>query len=88
MAIGQYDTYTPIEIFQYVNTIANNGIRVSPSLMKKIVNGNEPFVPQPYNPPMPDSQPASDEEISQPIAESEPLYLPEMIGGVDVNTSY
>ena len=41
LAIGQYDTYTPIEIFQYVNTIANDGIRLKPSLMKKIVNGSE-----------------------------------------------
>ncbi len=37
LAIGQYDTYTPIEIYQYINTIANNGIRLAPSLMKKIV---------------------------------------------------
>ena len=37
LTIGQYDTYTPIEVFQYINTLANNGIRLKPSLMKKIV---------------------------------------------------
>lgn len=39
LAIGQYDTYTPIEVFQYINTLANDGVKVEPSLMKKIVNG-------------------------------------------------
>lgn len=41
LAIGQYDTYTPIEVFQYINTIANDGVRVEPSLMKKIVKEDE-----------------------------------------------
>ncbi len=41
LTIGQYDTYTPIELFQYINTIANNGVRLAPSLMKKITNGDE-----------------------------------------------
>ncbi len=42
LAIGQYDTYTPIEYLQYMNTIINKGIRISPSLMHKIsdVEGN------------------------------------------------
>lgn len=35
-AIGQYDTYTPIELSQYINTIANNGNRVKPYLLKEI----------------------------------------------------
>ena len=38
LSIGQYDTYTPIELFQYVNTIASSGIKRSPQLMKKIMN--------------------------------------------------
>lgn len=37
LAIGQYDTYTPMQIFQYINTLANDGTRISPSLMNKIV---------------------------------------------------
>ena len=36
LSIGQYDTYTPIELFQYINTIANKGNKKSPSLLKKI----------------------------------------------------
>jgi cell division protein FtsI/penicillin-binding protein 2 len=33
--IGQYDTYTPIELTSYINTIANRGKRLSLSLLKK-----------------------------------------------------
>lgn len=35
-AIGQYDTYTPIQLVQYINTIANNGSRLKPYLLKAI----------------------------------------------------
>lgn len=35
-AIGQYDTYTPIQIAQYINTIANGGSRVQPYLLKEV----------------------------------------------------
>lgn len=38
LSIGQYDTYTPIELTQYVNTVANNGSRIALSLMKEIVS--------------------------------------------------
>lgn len=30
--IGQYDNYTPIQMFQYISTIYNNGTRVAPHL--------------------------------------------------------
>ncbi|MEG2549361.1 MAG: penicillin-binding protein 2 [Erysipelotrichaceae bacterium] len=45
-AIGQYDTYTPIQMVQYVSTIANNGYRVKPRLVKGAyeVNNNGSFV--------------------------------------------
>ena len=33
--IGQYDTYTPLELSAYINTIANRGKRYSLSLIKK-----------------------------------------------------
>lgn len=36
LSIGQYDTYTPIELFQYVNTIASLGNKRKPQLMKDI----------------------------------------------------
>ncbi len=41
LSIGQYDTYTPIGLFQYVNTIANNGAKKSPQLMKKVIYEND-----------------------------------------------
>lgn len=41
LSIGQYDTYTPIQVVQYINTIANNGYKIAPSLMSEIKNENE-----------------------------------------------
>lgn len=35
-AIGQYDTYTTLQLGQYVSTIANDGYRVRPHLVKEI----------------------------------------------------
>lgn len=46
LAIGQYDTYTPIEVFQYVNTLANDGTRLKPTFMKKIVKNDETILEQ------------------------------------------
>lgn len=40
LAIGQYDTYTPIELFNYINTLAMKGKRISPSLVNKIKNND------------------------------------------------
>ncbi|WP_223282789.1 peptidoglycan D,D-transpeptidase FtsI family protein [Neobacillus kokaensis] len=46
IAIGQLDTYTPMQIAQYITTIANGGFRMKPQLVKEIrepnMNGNEP----------------------------------------------
>ncbi|MGN1401657.1 MAG: peptidoglycan D,D-transpeptidase FtsI family protein [Bacillus sp. (in: firmicutes)] len=36
MAIGQYDMYTPMQLAQYVSTIANGGKRVQPRVVKEI----------------------------------------------------
>uniref|UniRef100_UPI000AB3BAE2 peptidoglycan D,D-transpeptidase FtsI family protein n=1 Tax=Neobacillus mesonae TaxID=1193713 RepID=UPI000AB3BAE2 len=36
LAIGQYDTYTPIQLAQYVSTIANGGNRMQPHVVKEI----------------------------------------------------
>ncbi len=47
-SIGQYDTYTPIQLVQYIGTIANGGKRMKPYLYKglykdgKIVDETEP----------------------------------------------
>ncbi|MGE8204518.1 peptidoglycan D,D-transpeptidase FtsI family protein [Heyndrickxia sp. NPDC080065] len=35
-AIGQFDTYTPLQLVQYVSTIANGGYRVQPHIAKEI----------------------------------------------------
>lgn len=40
LAIGQYDTYTPIEVLQYINSMAS-GSRLALSVMKEIKDGDE-----------------------------------------------
>ncbi|MGI6329820.1 MAG: peptidoglycan D,D-transpeptidase FtsI family protein [Bacilli bacterium] len=35
-AIGQYDTYTPLQLLQYINTIANGGERYKLNLLKEV----------------------------------------------------
>ena len=35
-SIGQFDTYTPIQLSQYINTIANGGYRMKPNLLKAV----------------------------------------------------
>ena len=57
LAIGQFDTYTPLQLAQYVSTIANGGYRMKPQIVKeirkptskpeelgKVVNSMEPVV--------------------------------------------
>ena len=34
--MGQYETYTPIQLSQYISTIANSGERVEPHLLKEV----------------------------------------------------
>lgn len=34
--MGQYDTYTPIQLSQYISTIANGGSRLQPHLLKEV----------------------------------------------------
>ncbi|CAM3121993.1 penicillin-binding protein 2 [Filibacter tadaridae] len=41
LAIGQYDNYTPLQLAQYVSTVANGGYRIAPKLLKEI---HEPSV--------------------------------------------
>lgn len=35
-SIGQYDTYTPMQLSQYIGTIANGGYRLKPYLLKAV----------------------------------------------------
>lgn len=34
--MGQYETYTPIQLSQYINTVANGGSRLVPHLLKEV----------------------------------------------------
>ena len=48
LVIGQYDTYTPMQLAQYVSTIANGGYRMQPHIVKEIrdpVNNNDELGP-------------------------------------------
>ncbi len=38
LSIGQFDTYTPLQLAQYVSTIANGGYRIQPRMLKEIRN--------------------------------------------------
>jgi cell division protein FtsI/penicillin-binding protein 2 len=38
MGIGQFDTYTPMQMVQYISTVANGGYRMQPHFMKEIRN--------------------------------------------------
>ncbi|MFJ7933654.1 peptidoglycan D,D-transpeptidase FtsI family protein [Sporosarcina sp. NPDC096371] len=40
-AIGQYDTYSPLQLAQYVSTIANGGYRIAPKVLKEIREPSE-----------------------------------------------
>ena len=43
-AIGQYDTYTTIQLNQYISTIANYGKRYKMHLVDSIINNNEVII--------------------------------------------
>lgn len=40
-SIGQYDTYTPIQLSQYIGTIANNGSRMQSYLLKNVYSSTD-----------------------------------------------
>ncbi|RSL30971.1 penicillin-binding protein 2 [Salibacterium salarium] len=40
LSFGQFDTYTPMQLAQYVSTIANDGYRMQPQLVKEIRQPN------------------------------------------------
>lgn len=39
--MGQYETYTPIQLSQYISTIANGGSRIKPHLLKEIRSSSD-----------------------------------------------
>ena len=39
--MGQYETYTPMQLSQYISTIANSGSRIRPHLLKEIHSSSE-----------------------------------------------
>ena len=43
-SIGQYDTYTPLQLSSYINTIANNGNRLNLRLLKEVRNNNDELI--------------------------------------------
>ncbi|VNJ91799.1 penicillin-binding protein 2B [Streptococcus pneumoniae] len=40
-AFGQFDNYTPMQLAQYVGTIANDGVRVAPRIVEGIYGNND-----------------------------------------------
>ena len=36
LAIGQFDTYTPLQLAQYISTVANGGYRIQPRVLKEV----------------------------------------------------
>ena len=41
LSIGQYDTYTPLQLTNYINTLATSGKRYSLHYLKEVKNNNE-----------------------------------------------
>ena len=39
--MGQYETYTPIQLSQYISTVANGGERIAPHLLKEVHKSSE-----------------------------------------------
>jgi len=40
-AIGQYDTYTTLQLAQYISTVANGGYRIQPRMLKEVRKPSE-----------------------------------------------
>ncbi len=49
-SIGQYDSYTPIQLSQYINTIANGGKRLKTQLLKTVKSSSDQSVIYNYEP--------------------------------------
>ncbi len=70
LMIGQYDTYTPLQLAQYISTIANDGYRAQPRLVTEIREPiadrtNQGAVVQKFEPTILNRIDMSDEYISR-----------------------
>lgn len=65
--IGQFDTYTPLQMVQYISTVANDGARMKPRLVSEIrepsTNGEEGSIITQFQPEVLNQVDVSDEEI-------------------------
>ena len=43
-AIGQYDTYTPLQLSEYISTIANDGTRIKPRFLKSVLDKDQKVI--------------------------------------------
>ncbi len=43
-AIGQYDTYTPLQLSQYISTVANDGTRIKPRFLKSVLDKDQKVI--------------------------------------------
>ena len=48
-SIGQYDTYTPVQLSQYITTVATGGSRLRPSLLSKVYTPDSNLQNEIYN---------------------------------------
>ncbi|WP_059102548.1 peptidoglycan D,D-transpeptidase FtsI family protein [Shouchella shacheensis] len=66
--IGQYDTYSTLQLAQYISTIANDGVRMKPRLVQEILepsnNGDDYVVEKVKQPEMLNQIDMSSEHIS------------------------
>ena len=69
LSYGQFDLYTPLQMAQYVSTVANGGIRYSPRLVKEIrgtdSNGNLGGVKSSLSPKVMNVVPLTKEEMDR-----------------------
>ena len=47
-SFGQFDNYTPMQLAQYVATIANNGVRLAPHIVEGIYGNNDQYLRSRY----------------------------------------
>ena len=62
-SIGQYDSYTPIQLAQYVSTIANGGKKVQPKLVNSATEVNSDYVVYENNTKVLSTLPGSKEDL-------------------------
>ena len=76
-SIGQYDTYTPMQLSQYIGTIANSGKRMQLHLYKGLYNKKDPTNP---------NQPFEAKELNK--VDTNPEYLDRVKQGFEAVLRY